>query len=53
MAGTRGFAVFQTKRGPGEVPFVVQHRALEPGATAPVTTSLLSLVSEMYIHFCP
>jgi hypothetical protein len=53
MAGTRGFAVFSVLFDKGEVAFIIQNRAMEPGADAPVTSSPLSLISEIHIHFCP
>jgi hypothetical protein len=53
MAGTRGFGVFSVKLDKNGVAFIVQNRAMESGADAPVTSSPLSLISEMHIRFCP
>jgi hypothetical protein len=53
MAGTRGFGVFSVQSNKKEVAFIVQNRATEPGVDAPVISSPLSLISEMYISFCP
>jgi len=53
MAGSRGFGVFSFQFDDNVVAYLVQNRAMEPGAVPPVTTSPLSLISEMYIHFCP
>ena len=53
LAGTRGFSVFSYQYDKNDVAFIVQHRAMETGAVPPVTTSPLSLVSEMHVLFCP
>lgn len=53
MAGHRGFGVFSALLDEGKVGYIVQHRAMESVETAPRTDSPLSLISEMYIHFCP
>jgi len=53
MVGTRGFSVFSVQFEKEEVDFIVQHRAMEAGEVPPVTSSPLSLVSEMHIRFCP
>ena len=53
MAGARGFGIF-TARFPGdEVAFIIQHRALDNDVDPPITTTRLSLVSELRIHICP
>jgi hypothetical protein len=53
MAGSRGFGVFSVSLDKDKMAYIVQHRAMESGQSAPVTKAPLSLVSEMYIHFCP
>ena len=54
IAGTRGFSVFSAGKSYNDEPaFIIQHRAMEMGQTATVTKSQLSLISEMYIHYCP
>jgi hypothetical protein len=53
MAGTRGFGVFSIQSDKNEAAFIVQNRAMEAGAIAPTTGSPISLISEMYIRFCP
>lgn len=53
MAGSRGFGVFSVQFDKDQVDFIVQCRAMEPGAEAPVSKSPLSLIAEMYIRFCP
>ena len=39
MAGTRGFGVFSVKLDKNGVAFIVQNRAMESGADAPLTSS--------------
>ena len=53
MAGSRGFGGFSTEGYKGEAGFIIQHRAMELGQDAPFTKSPISLVSEMYIRYCP
>ena len=52
-AGKRGLGVFVSTRDGPEPAFILQYRALDPGATVPYTDSPLSFVSDMHIHFCP
>jgi hypothetical protein len=52
QAGQRGLGVFGTSEGP-ETAFILQFRALDPGAPLQHSTSLLSSVSDVHIHFCP
>ena len=53
-AGNRGFGIFTAKFDDGEFRFVLQHRALDHGASAPpFTESPLSLVSELPLRYCP
>jgi hypothetical protein len=51
-AGKRGLGVFGTSEG-SELAFILQFRALDPGAPVPRSTSPLSSVSDVHIHFCP
>ena len=54
MSGSRGFGVFATEFDEGDFYFIIQHRAMEPGSDPPpFTATPLSLVSEMYILYCP
>lgn len=55
MSGTRGFGVFSVGNFyKDQTAFIIQHRAIEPGAEPPsFTKSPLSLVSQMHIQFCP
>jgi len=52
QAGKRGLGVFGTNEG-SEPAFILQFRALEPGAPLPLTESPLSSVSDVQIQFCP
>lgn len=52
-AGSRGFGVFSFRYDDDVVAFIIQHRAMEGGAVPPVTSSPMSVISEMHILFCP
>jgi hypothetical protein len=51
-AGQRGFGIFVNNSWDPPL-FVVQHRALDPGASNPQSETPLSLVSETGITCCP
>jgi hypothetical protein len=54
IAGSRGFGVFSVPLDKDKVAYIVQHRAVEKVESFHVTTtSPVSLISEMYITFCP
>jgi len=53
MAGSRCFRLFTVAAESGEPQFVLQQRALAPGATSPSTTHPVSIVSDTVIQFCP
>ena len=52
-AGGRGFSVLVSTRDGPAPSFILQHRALDPGAEVPPSTSPLSFVSDVKIRFCP
>jgi hypothetical protein len=53
-SGTRGFGAFAAQIDEGPAVFVVQHRALDAGASPPnFSPSPFSLVSDLIIQFCP
>ena len=52
QAGERGFGVFaDTSASP--VLFVLQHRALDPGATVPTYSGHMSVITQVGITYCP
>lgn len=54
MAGMRGFGTFAAEIGSTPASFIIQHRALDSGASAPAfSPSPLSLVSDLVVQFCP
>ena len=53
MAGERGFGIFAVQKSNSEAEFLLQHRAMDPGSTAPYTDTPLSLVFDLQIRFCP
>jgi hypothetical protein len=52
QAGKRGLGIFSTNDD-SRPAFILQFRALEPGAPLPHTGSPLSSVSQVHIQFCP
>jgi hypothetical protein len=52
-AGKRGLSVFVATQGDSDPAFILQYRALDPGAPVPHMDSPLSSVSDVSIHFCP
>ena len=52
MTGMRGFSVFVAAAGANSA-FILQHRAVEPGAATPNSDQPLSVVSDVQIQFCP
>jgi len=52
-AGKRGLGIFVATQGDSDPTFILQYRALDPGAPPPHTDFPLSTVSEVGILFCP
>jgi hypothetical protein len=53
-AGKRGLGVFAKGRTESTASFILQFRALDQGKTGPAySESLMSLVSDVHIQFCP
>ncbi len=52
-AGKRGLGVFVSMQDDSEPAFILQYRALDPGASVPYTDFPLSFVSQVHIRFCP
>lgn len=52
-AGSRGSGIFVSTRDTSEPAFILQFRALEPGAAVPQTESPLSSITDLQIQFCP
>jgi hypothetical protein len=53
IAGLRGFSIFVSRNNTLEPVFVLQHRSMDPDSVAPFTENPISLISEMYINYCP
>jgi len=51
-AGNRGFAIF-VDDSLEPVLFVLQHRALDPGAAMPDYAGHMSVITEVGIQYCP
>ena len=53
LAGMRGFAVFTVTGDDGNPAFILQRRAIGPGAPYPISEEPASVVSDVQIQFCP
>lgn len=52
-AGRRGTGIFVSTLDASDSVFILQFRALDPGAKVPHTESPLSIVMDLQIQFCP
>ncbi len=52
-AGSRGSAIFASSRDGQEPDFILQFRATDPGSQIQKTDSMVSLITDLHIQFCP